>query len=127
MTEGTSKYRGSKNYLLVYSELINAARYRGIVTYQEIASIMGLPLQGNHMGREIGLILGEISEDEHQNGRPMLSAIVVSSIGKPSGGFFNLAKILGKLQDDSDEGQRRFWEREKAAVYQTWRKELKAE
>jgi len=29
------------------------------VTYQEIAKIMGLPLSGNYMGREIGEIIGE--------------------------------------------------------------------
>ena len=28
---------GSKEYYLIYAELITAARYRGTVTYQEIA------------------------------------------------------------------------------------------
>ena len=56
------KYRGKKEYSLVYTELITAAKYRGTVTYQEIAQIMGLPLSGNHMSREVGWVLGEISE-----------------------------------------------------------------
>jgi len=49
------------------------------------------------MGKEVGHILAEISEDEAQNGRPMLSAIAVNSTGVPSFGFFDLAKRLGAL------------------------------
>ena len=89
-----SKYRGTREYALVYRELITAASYRGTVTYQEIAAIMGLPLTGSHMAREVGLILGEISEDEVNNGRPMLSAVAVSKDGRSSEGFFGLAESL---------------------------------
>ncbi len=32
-----SKYRGKKEYALIYTELITAAKYRGSVPYQEIA------------------------------------------------------------------------------------------
>ena len=78
------KYRGSKEYLLVYCELIKAARYKGTTTYQAIAEIMGLPLRGSHMGREVGKILGEISEDELNQGRPMLSAIAVARSARNS-------------------------------------------
>jgi hypothetical protein len=83
MTKVASRYRGSKEYLLVYSELINAARYRGTITYKEIAAILGIHTPGNHMSRETGWILGEISEDEFNQKRPMLSAIAVTSNGKP--------------------------------------------
>ena len=38
-------HRGTKAYLLIYAELITAARYRGTVTYQELAELVGLPLQ----------------------------------------------------------------------------------
>ena len=95
------KYRGTKEYRLVLTELITAARYRGTVTYQEIAPLMGLPPQGSHMGREIGQLLGEISEDEHVNGRPMLSAFAVSVEGVPGPGFFALARDLGRLRSDA--------------------------
>ena len=75
------KYSGSKEFLLVYSALISAARLRGTVTYQEVAKIMGLPLRGSHMGKEVGHLLGEISEREHLNGRPMLPGRQQSSGG----------------------------------------------
>ena len=121
------KYRGSIIYQLVKSELITAARYRGTVTYQEIAKLMGLPLSGNYMGLEVGRILGEVSEDESLQGRPLLSAVAVGTSGEPGEGFYVLARELGKLNDDSAEGKRRFWQREKAKVYKTWKKVLRAE
>ncbi len=118
------KYRGTQAYLLVYGELIAAAHYRGTVTYQEIAQLMGLPLTGSHMGHETGQILGEISDDEHRQGRPMLSAVAVGVSGEPGVGFFVWAKDHGKLTADSTAEKRLFWEKEKAAVYETWRRTL---
>jgi hypothetical protein len=118
MTIVDNKYRGTKEYSLVYAELITAAKYRGTVTYQEIAKIMGLPLTGSNMGKEIGLILGEISEDEVANARPMLSAIAVNVLGSLGPGFFPLARQLGELQDDNEQT---FWEKECNLVYDTWK------
>jgi hypothetical protein len=111
-------YRGSTHYFVVYSELIHAARYRGLTTYQRIAQLMGLPLSGQHMGSEVGKILGEISEDEIGHGRPMLSAVAVGVSGRPGPGFAALARHLGLLADDGDE--RAFWELECRRVYEAW-------
>jgi alkylated DNA nucleotide flippase Atl1 len=116
------KYRGKKEYSLVYTELITAARYRGTVTYQEIAQIMGLPLKGSHMGREIGWVLGEISADEIANGRPMLSAIAIGVSGESSQGFYKWARELGKLTSEDEQS---FWENECEAVYDTWKVTLR--
>jgi hypothetical protein len=126
MSEVQDKYRGSREYLLVYCELIRAARYRGTTTYQAVAEIVGLPLTGSYMGKEIGQLLGEIVEDESRQGRPMLTAVVVSSASSlPGSGFFNLARELGKLQGGSPEAERGFWEEEKEAVYATWQREFR--
>lgn len=103
-------------------ELVHAAQYRGVTTYQDIAVIMGLPLQGNHMSRETGRMLGEIAQDEFNAGRPMLSAVVVGVDGKPGPGFYNLARGLGRLSDEDD--QLVFWEQEREAVYNAWRRPL---
>jgi hypothetical protein len=122
-----TKYRGSKEYFLVYCELIRAARYKGVTTYKAIAQIMGLPLTGNLMGRETGQVLGEILEDEINWGRPMLTALVVGSVdGMPGPGFFNLAREFGKLHDDSKDAERDFWEQEKKAVYAEWQRKFEA-
>jgi hypothetical protein len=119
------KYRGTVNYSLVYSQLIMAARYRGSVTYQEIADIMGLPLKGSHMGKETGHILGEISEDEVSAGRPMLSAIALGVSGKPGPGFFALAELLKLLRGPSDDQKQDFWKKQRTAVYDTWGRKFK--
>ena len=115
------KFRGTKEYHLVHHELITAARYRGTVKYQEIAKVMGLPMRGNLMGARIGQILGEISQDEVEAGRPMLSAIAVNTRGDAGPGFFTLARELQLLTGDSPEDERRFWEEQRAAVYETWK------
>ena len=115
------KYRGTKEFGLIYTELITAAKYRGTVTYQEIAQIMGLPLSGNHMSKQVGWILGEISAYELENGRPMLSAIAVGVNGKPGQGYFEWARKLGRLTTVDEWA---FWESECQAVYNTWKVKL---
>jgi len=120
MSTATDEHRGSKEYFLVYAELITAARHRGTVTYQELADLVGLPTTGNYMGSEVSKYLGAISEDEVHHGRPMLSAIAVTVEGKPGAGFFSLAVELNKLSDKGD--QHKFWEVERNAVYKTWQK-----
>jgi hypothetical protein len=119
----TKDYHGTKEYAFIYTELITAAKYRGTITYQEIAKIVGLPMSGSHMGSEIGKILGQISEDEVGNGRPMLSAIAVNVQGVPGPGFYELAKQLGRLKENSDVDI--FWQAEYQAVYETWKVVLK--
>ena len=119
------KYRGTTVYFHVLSELVRAAQYRGVTTYQDIAVIMGLPTVGNHMQRETGHILGEISEDEVHSGRPMLSAVAVGVSGKPGDGFFGLAKDLGLMKPD--ENQENFWETQREAAYRAWKRPISAE
>ena len=118
------KYRGTITYARVFGELIRAAEYKGVTTYQDIAFIMGLPQRGSHMGREIGHILGEISEDEFRANRPMLSAVAVNVHGKPGPGFFTLARDLGRPCREGEE--QAFWDTERDAAYATWRRPLRA-
>lgn len=120
-----TKYRGSKEYLLVYAELIAAARHRGLLTYQEIAQIMGLHLTGSHMSREVGTILAEIGDDEHENGRPMLTAIVVGVSGKPGPGLFALAKQHGRFDSEDQDARESFVQQERQKVYEAWKISLK--
>jgi hypothetical protein len=119
------KYRGTTNYFRVYAVLVQAAERRGLVTYQEIAQIMGLPLRGSYMGSEVGNMIGVISQDEVSYGRPMLSAIVVGVNNKPGGGFFTWARELGRLKSDDPADEIPFWESERQAVYEAWQKSFK--
>lgn len=114
------EYKGSKAYLLAYCELITAARYKGVTTYQKLATIMGLPDQGNLMGFEVGRLLGEIVDEEVKAGRPMLSAVVVNTRGKASEGFFSLARELGLFSGSTNEEKSAFLEKQKQAAYRAW-------
>jgi hypothetical protein len=127
MSASEKKYRDTILYYLVYSELIQAARYQGVTTYQAIAQLMGLPLRGSHMGRELGIILGEIAENETKLGRPLLTAVAVGVNGEPGSGFFTVARELGKLGEGADKAaERAFWQAERAAVYEAWARKFAA-
>ena len=102
--------------------MVRAAQYRGVTTYQDIAVILGLPLSGSHMGKEVGWILGEISEDEVNADRPMLSSVAVGVNGKAGPGFFGLARKLSRLAANGDESK--FWEKEQSATHAAWKRPL---
>ncbi|MEW6217802.1 MAG: hypothetical protein AB1543_09010 [Candidatus Bipolaricaulota bacterium] len=116
-----SKYRGSKQFLLVYAKLITAAQNGQLVYYEDVASLLGINQPGYHMAREVGQVLGEISEEECRMGRPMLSAIAVASRGFPGEGFFSLATRLGKFEGRTSQEERAFWQSERGLVYSEWR------
>ena len=118
----SDKYRGTTKYFHVHAELVRAAQYRGLTTYQDIALLMDLPQSGNHMAKEIGWILGEISEDEVRARRPMLSSVAVNVRRKAGKGFFELARDLGRLDQNKDESA--FWKEELHAAYLAWRRPL---
>lgn len=84
-----------KNEYTVYSELCD-----------EIWNRCGTKLDMSipeHRGR-IGSMLGHISRYENEEGRPMLSALVITeSTGKPGSGFYKLAEDLGLYTDSMDE------------------------
>jgi len=79
--------------------LISIARRKGIVHYQELCDHFNLNLnmrERPHDRKEIGRILGEISTFEHnKDGRPLLSALVLSKSFEEGDGFFKLAEELG--------------------------------
>ena len=79
------------------------------ITYQKLSDSCNLKLnmQGNPNDRlKIGALLGEISEFEHINNRPLISALVIRvTDGEEGDGFYKLAEKLGfgkfkKLKED---------------------------
>jgi hypothetical protein len=115
-------YKDSLEFLLAYAELIGTAQRRGLITYGELASLLGLPTSGNYMGRELGNYLAEVSRNEQVQGRPMLSAVVVYGDGSIGNGFFELAQEMGLLETDDVSKQGQFWETQNKAVYDTWKR-----
>ncbi len=74
------------------------------------------------MGRETERMLGAINHREHACGRPMLTAVVVSSVNKrPGSGFFGLAKQAGALPANATRDEERtFWNEELERLYEEW-------
>jgi hypothetical protein len=120
MTTLGSQYRGTREFLLVYCALIRAAQQRRLLYYKEVAQLLGIHPAGHHMARQVGQVLGEISENEHRAGRPMLSAIAVNEAGIPGEGFFKLARRLGKLATQDARAEEQFLNSERNSVYATW-------
>ena len=70
-------YQRSAAIPRVYQYLKRAAAQGRYVIYKRLAMLVGLPISGNYMAREVGLLCGEISDWMDNQGLPMLSAIVV--------------------------------------------------
>ena len=114
--------RGSTDYVNVYAELIRAAQYRGLTTYQDIAPMLGLEQTGDEMGAEIGKVLQMICDDEIEAGRHMLSSVAVTVRGKPGSGFFEQGRTLKRFKEHQTEAE--YWETELKATYKAWRRRL---
>lgn len=113
------EWKNTKEYFITYSILINAAKHAGFATYQEIAQACGLPTAGSYMSSVVGSILGEISKNELEHGRPFLSSIAVGVSGKPGPGYFPWAKQLGIVKEDQDEET--FFTQECKKIYEEWK------
>jgi hypothetical protein len=110
----------TKEYMLVYCELIQAARRRGTLTYQRMSEVMGIPAYGGVLPPQGGKMLSAISEAEVAHGRPMLSVICLGLEGHPGESFYSLARKLGRLTTawpDEDS----FFKSETEAVYDAWK------
>ncbi|MDO8641769.1 MAG: hypothetical protein Q7R33_09580 [Nitrosarchaeum sp.] len=86
--------------------LIAAAKKRKIFNYKELADrVTTIDFNLPHLPfyRVLPHIIGQISVEEHQTGRPLLSVLVVNNeTNVPGKGFYNLAKWLKFVFTDND-------------------------
>jgi hypothetical protein len=78
------------------SALAQCARNEGTISYSELAQQVG-PITFQPDARAYHVMLGEISTAEHEEGRGMLTVLVVHKEGDslPGPGFFELGQRLG--------------------------------
>ena len=94
--KGKKYYWEQHMHQLIYDKLKSIARAQSTITYSEIAPLDSLDMSNPADRNEIARILGEISSYEYQQGRPMLSVVVIlQEQNIPGQGFFTLAKELG--------------------------------
>ena len=97
------------------------AKRQETTTYSDIAPLANLDMADPANRDEISQLLGQISTYEHQQGQPMLTAIVIHREDNiPGPGFFELARHLGRLKEGND--KLAFFCHEVARVHQTWSK-----
>jgi hypothetical protein len=112
------KYRGKKEYLLAHAALVLAANSRSFLTYTGIARLTGLPEVAGQLGQTVGHLLGEIGEDEHSLGRPILTALVVDKTsGAPSYGFYKLTDALELTKGYSKTEKKEFMQKEQTKLF----------
>jgi hypothetical protein len=101
-------------------QLIAFAKRPGTIAYSELASkVRSISFAADD--DPFHKLLGQISIEENDAGRGMLSALVVHNggplQGRPGPGFFDLARLLGRDIRDQD----RFWAEEFGHVVEAWR------
>lgn len=102
----------------IYQELTKVAQSGNITYYSDIAPLVGLDMGLPPDRNRIADILDEISRDEHANGNPLLSAVVIlKDENIPGQGFFTLAGSLNLYAGD-DKVQ--FWIQELRRVHNHW-------
>jgi hypothetical protein len=97
--------------------LADRARSKSTISYSELVSkIYSVHLEPHDT--RLNHLLGEVSTEEHEAGRGMLTVLVVYKDGDqtPGPGFFELAEELG--HDVSD--REAFWMSELNKVYAAW-------
>jgi len=101
----------------IYEKLKEVAQAKRLITYTDIGEKVGLKANDPQLWQ----LLDKINRQEHKQGRPMLSAIVVQkegeSYGAPGDGFFKLARDLSVFRGDN---KYIFWVSELNAVHNYW-------
>ena len=97
--------------------MIDVASRRGQMSYSDLVEqITSCDLDPH--GPRLAQMLFEISTEEDEEGRGLLTVVVVHKTGdrKPGPGFFRLAAIRGRDASDSD----RCWIEELKRVHDVW-------
>lgn len=97
--------------------LIEKAKQRAMVPYSDLVGKVNA-VAFKAFDTRLFAILGQISVSEHEQGRPLLSVLVVHKAGdmQPGEGFFELAQALGRNTSDVLKA----WIEEVRRVYQYW-------
>lgn len=97
--------------------LVKKAKERAMIPYSDLVAQVHVV---NFSAFDVRLfsILGQVSTEEHEQGRPLLSVLVVHKTGdmQPGDGFFELAESLGRDTSNLLEA----WIAEVQKVYQYW-------
>ncbi len=102
--------------------LVERAKIGATIQYGKLNEEMGCPYQLDISSERtrMGEDLGDISEFEFSQNRPLLSSIVVNVNGVPGVGFFEMANKVG-LFDPSKQSKKKFLKEEQDKVFKYWK------
>ena len=93
----------------LYEKLKGVARSKSLITYSDIAPLVGVDIRTSLGRREIGRLIAEVCAHEVAHGRPMLGSVVVrKDTGMPGDGYFEGACRLGQFDPNGRNDKRAF-------------------
>ena len=103
--------------------LIERAELGATIQYGKLNELIGCPynLEISSERTRMGEDLGDISEFENSQGRPLLSSVVVNTNGVTGVGFFEMAQKL-ELFDPSKQSKKKFLQQEQKKVFEYWKR-----
>ena len=104
----------------IRKRLIELAKNKDTISYGKLVEEYGITLPEDHKQiiEVLESILCDISSSEYEQGRHLLSVLVVyGRSGLPGGGFYELASQLGKFTEG---GKRAFFRQERDRVFDAW-------
>lgn len=107
----------------LYEKLLELAKAKKLASYSEVAPLLGLDMSQDQDRDEIAKKLGDIVFFEHENHRPMLTALIVHQGGdnNPGEGFFSAAEKIGLFKSSRDPMKRLiFWSNQVTLVHNHW-------
>jgi len=106
----------------IYAKLRDVAADEHVIYYHQIAPLAGLDMSLADDRSRVADILDEISLLEHEQGRPLLSVVVVQvETGRPGKGFYRLATNLGLFAGKSDIDEMEFFIASVKRAYAMWK------
>lgn len=107
----------------LYEKLVELAKSKTLAAYSDVAPLIGLDMSKDQDRDEIARKLGDIVFYEHDNGRPMLTALVVhyGNDNNPGEGFFSAAEKIGLYKGSRNPIKRlTFWSNQVTLVHNQW-------
>lgn len=108
---------------ILYDELVRLARSGGLSTYSDVSPLVGLSMDEEDDRVEIAKLLREIAIYEHNEERPMLTALIVhrGNDNNPGEGFFSIAQEFGLFDGSRNQTSRLvFWANQVTQVHNHW-------
>jgi len=109
LNELGSRFEAEVHYCRLDAVLNTLATLQETCTYRDLGKALGI------FSARLAAMLGRRMQDDHANGEPHFSALIVNrATGRSSPGFFEKARSLGYVVENEEE----FWKAQRIACYE---------